>query len=111
MAVKGNLVIDQGTDYEVTVDVRNINNGIANLTGYTSYAQMRKHYTSSKYYEFDTSVEAANGTVILSMTAEQTNIIPHGRYVYDCEVVSPDGVRTRLVEGIVTVTPQATRNE
>lgn len=111
MAVRGNLVIDQGTDYEVTVDVRNVNNAIANLTGYTSFAQMRKHYTSSKFYEFDTQVLAANGTVVISMSWEQTNIIPSGRYVYDCEVVSPDNVRTRLVEGIVTVTPQATRNE
>lgn len=111
MAVRGNLVIDQGTDYEVTIDVRTVNSGLANLEGYTSYAQMRKYYTSSKYYEFDTSVETANATVVLSMSANVTNIIPHGRYVYDCEVVSPDGIRTRLVEGIVTVTPQATRNE
>jgi hypothetical protein len=36
------------------------------------------------------------------------NVTP-GRYVYDCELTSSSNVVSRLVEGIVTVTPQVTR--
>lgn len=110
MAIRGNIVIDQGSDYEFKVNVENINNVPADLTGYTAAAQMRKYYTSSRAYDFDTQVDANNGIVILAMSANTTNTITPGRYLYDCELTSADGVITRLIEGIVTITPQVTRN-
>lgn len=110
MAVRGNIVIDQGADYEVNLDVKSINDIPANLSGFTSSAQMRKYYTSSRFYSFDTSVAESNGVVTLSMTANTTNDIPYGRYVYDCEMISPEGKKTRIIEGIVTVKPQVTKD-
>lgn len=110
MAIKGNIVIDQGSDYELKVNVENINNVSANLVGYTATAQMRKYHTSSRYYTFNTEVDAANGIVTLAMTANTTTKITPGRYLYDCELKSEDGVVTRLIEGIVTITPQITKN-
>jgi len=50
-----------------------------------------------------------SGTVALGLTATQTaNLVP-GRYVYDVEVVSGANVVSRIIEGIVTVTPEVTR--
>jgi hypothetical protein len=109
VAIKGNIVIDQGTDYIIAVNVETANNTVANLVGYSATAQMRKHYTSLTYYTFSTEIDTQFGAVNLSMTANTTNNIPSGRYVYDCEIVSPLGVRSRLIEGIATVTPQVTR--
>jgi hypothetical protein len=43
------------------------------------------------------------------MSANVTNNIAAGRYVYDCELNDGNGTISRLVEGIVTVTPGVTR--
>lgn len=109
MALKANLVIDQGTDFSTSINVTNDDGDVVDLTGYTAAAQMRKHYTSSNAYNFTTSVNEIQGIVTISMTANTTETIAAGRYVYDCELTSNTSVVTRLVEGIVTVTPQVTR--
>ena len=108
MAIKANLIIDQGTSYSTTVNVTDDDDNPVDLTGYTGAAQMRKHYTSITSYAFTVAVDAA-GTVTLSMTANATNAIPYGRYVYDCELTDHSGTKSRLVEGIVTISPQVTR--
>lgn len=109
MAIKGNLVIDQGASFETNINVTDDDGIIVDLTGYTGVAQMRKHYTSLQYYSFTVTIDAPNGIVSLSMDSNTTNTIAAGRYVYDCELTSSNNVRSRLVEGIVTVTPQVTR--
>lgn len=110
MAIKANLLIDQGADYLTTFDVTDDNGDILDLTAYTGTAQMRKHYTSTTYYSFTVGINVADGVVSLSMSANTTDNIPAGRYVYDCELLdTSNSKRSRLVEGIVTVTPQVTR--
>ena len=47
--------------------------------------------------------------VEISLTPEQTSALKAGRYVYDVEISSGGGVKTRVVEGIVTVNPGITR--
>jgi len=107
MAEKANITIDQGTSFETSIDVADDNGDPTDLSGFTGAAQMRKHYTSSNSYAF--SVAVANGSVTLSMNAATTGNIASGRYVYDCELTSSSNVVTRIVEGIVTITPQVTR--
>jgi hypothetical protein len=110
MAIKSNIVIDQGSDYEVTVNVKDANNVPVVLTGYTGAAQMRKHYTSLTSYSFGVTITALTGEVTLSMSSNTSNLISPGRYVYDCELTSTsNNTKLRIVEGIVTVTPQVTR--
>lgn len=110
MAIKANLIIDQGASFESSFNVTDDDDATINLTGFTGAAQMRKHYTSVSYYTFNVAIDAVLGIVTLSMDANTTNTIPAGRYVYDCELTdTTSNVRSRLVEGIVTVTPQVTR--
>jgi archaellin len=109
MALKANITIDQGTSFATTIDVTDEEGNIVNLTGFTGAAQMRKHYTSSTYYAFTVTITAGTGEVTLSMTANATNNVAAGRYVYDCELTDGNGTVSRLVEGIVTVTPGVTR--
>lgn len=106
MAVKANITIDQGADYSTTLDVTDDAGEPTDLTGYTGAAQMRKHYSSANSYAF--TVAIANGSVTLSMNSATTANITAGRYVYDCEITN-GGVVSRLVEGIVTISPQVTR--
>lgn len=109
MAIKANLIIDQGADYSTTINVTDDDDTVIDLTGYTGAAQMRKHYTSVTFYAFDVSINGPLGIVTLSMAANSTNNIPAGRYVYDCELTDTQGKTSRLVEGIVTITPNVTR--
>lgn len=111
MATKVNQIIDQGADFTTTIPVTSANGSPVDLTGYTGAAQMRKHYDAKKYYTFTITFPTprANGNVVMSMTANTTNSIPAGRYVYDLEITAADGAKRRVVEGMVTVTPQVTR--
>jgi hypothetical protein len=108
MATKANLVIDQGTTFTTTLTVTDDDGDALDLTGYTGSAQIRKHYTSSNSVSFSVSVTPASGEVTLSLTANATANITAGRYVYDCELTN-SGTVSRILEGIVTVTPQVTR--
>lgn len=111
MATKVNQIIDQGADFTTTIPVTSANGSPVDLTGYTGAAQMRKHYAAQKYYAFTVTFPSprTDGDVVISMTANTTNAIPAGRYVYDLEITSSDGAKRRVVEGMVTVTPQVTR--
>ena len=108
MASKANLYIDQGTTFTTTVTVTDDDGNALDLNGYTGAAQIRKHYTSSNSVNFTVAITPATGEVTLSLTANATANLVAGRYVYDCELTTGVSV-SRIVEGIVTVTPQVTR--
>ena len=109
MAIKANLIIYQETTYSTTIDVTDDNDVPINLSGYTGSAQLRKHYSSSNSPIFTVSLAPLDGIVILSLTSAQTAALKAGRYVYDVELTNTSNVVSRIVEGIVTVTPQVTR--
>lgn len=108
MASKINIVIDQGTTFNTTYTIHDAEDNPINFTDYTANSQMRKSYSSSNAYSFNVTMNS-NGQVSLSMSSNTTGSITAGRYVYDVEVEDTDGIRSRIVEGIVTVTPQVTR--
>jgi hypothetical protein len=110
MATISNLFVDAGSDYSNIITVSATNGQALNLTGYTVASQMRKSYGSSTVFNFTSSVyEAANGKVRLQLPAATSSSIPAGRWLYDVEITSPSGTKTRVVEGIVTITPEITR--
>lgn len=110
MATVANIFIDQGSDYSNIITVASSNGLPLNLTGFTVKSQMRKSYTSSVSYNFTASIySTAQGKVRLQLTATASEAIPAGRWLYDVEVTSPTGVKTRVVEGIATITPQITQ--
>ena len=110
MAAISNLYIDQGTDFNVTVDVTNTDGSVLNLSNYTAVSQIRKTYGSSTVSAtFATSIAAAQGQVTLTLTDTQTAGLSAGRYVYDLNITSSAGVTTRVVEGQVVLTPGVTR--
>jgi hypothetical protein len=109
MATKANLVIDQGATFSADLNLTDENGDALVLSGYTANSQVRKWYTSTNATAtFTTSINVDSAVITLSLTANQTGAMTSGRYVYDVEI--NDGSTTsRIVEGIVTVTPQVTR--
>lgn len=108
MAIKTNIVVDAGSTFETRIFVTDAYGEVIDLTGYTGASQMRKHYQSTAKIDFSTTIEANTGTIVLGLDANTSaNIVP-GRYVYDVEIQKANTV-SRIVEGIVTVTPNVTR--
>ena len=108
MAIKANLVIDQGTDYSTTVSLTDEDGNVVPLNDYTVSAQIRKTHSSSNSISLSTAVNEGLGEIALSLTDTQTDNIAAGRYVYDV-IITNSGITSRIVEGIVTVTPRVTR--
>ena len=110
MATIANIFIDQGSDYSNIITVTASNGQALNLTGYTVASQMRKSYQSSTAYAFTASIyDASTGKIRLQLTPTQSEAIPAGRWLYDVEITSSSGTKSRVVEGIVTVNPQITQ--
>ena len=71
---------------------------------------MRKSY----YATSNTTISAvitgnANGEITLSMTSANTSNLTPGRQVFDLIITSPTSVTTRVVEGIIMISPGVTR--
>lgn len=111
MATISNLYVDTGSDYSSIITI-NANDGTPlDLTDYTVKSQMRKSYASSVFYNFTAIVyDAEAGKIRLSLTAEQSEEIPAGRWLYDVEITNSNtDAKKRVVEGIVIVSPQITQ--
>ena len=109
MATYKNLFIDQGSDFNVTIDLAPIVGSLV-LTNYTARGQIRKTYNSSAKTDFLVDINSFGQTLVCNLTAAQTGALKPGRYVYDLEILSPDSpsIVTRVIEGQVEVTPRVT---
>lgn len=107
MATKVNLSVDQGTNFEVTIQLFYANDAPLDVGDYTASAQFRKHYSSIAATDFN--ILLANGNLILSLTPDQTANVSSGGYVYDVFLRNgTDGV-TKIVEGTLQIIPSVTR--
>jgi len=107
VAQKHHFPIDQGTDFEMTINLTDDNGDDVIVTDYEARGQIRKHYASTNSVSFTTAL--ANGELVLSLTAAQTANIVAGRYVYDVELIDDANTVYRLLEGMVTIVPEVTR--
>lgn len=105
------LVVDQGTTYESELDLVNDDGTAINVANYVFTGQIRKSYYSSKVSASFTitTANASSGNVIISLSPTTTASIKPGRYVYDVKMKDTSNTVTRILEGIITVTPQVTK--
>jgi hypothetical protein len=102
--------VEQYATFSTTVNVEDSQGNAINLSGYSAASQIRKSYYSTSANNFTATVTGiANGEITLSMTAANTANLTPGRALYDLVITSPEGVKTRVVEGIVTVLPGVTQ--
>lgn len=112
MAAFAELYMDQGADFNLYLDIADDDTGVPqNLTGYTISSQIRKSYYAANATAnlICTILDAANGNVWVYLSAANTSLIKPDRYVYDIEMRSNSNSTIRLVEGIITITPEVTR--
>lgn len=110
MAAKYNLVIDQGTTFSATLNVTDEFGNAVDMGGYEASGQLRKVYSSVNAVSFECSINAVAGEVTIGLAANTTSTMEDGRYVYDVEITETEtGEVSRIIEGLVTVTPSVTR--
>lgn len=112
MAIQQNLVMEQGADFQAVIKLYQDNITPLNLNGYIGESDVRRSYDSVSA----TAVLAVaipvpgNGELYLTLSAASSSTIKAGRYVYDVLLTqTSSGIKTRAVEGIITVTPGVTR--
>lgn len=109
MATYSELIMEQGANFNADITLIDNYNQYVNLTNYSASSQMRKSYAAATSYDFVvTKTDSANGKLTLTMSSANTASIKAGRYVYDL-VISDTNIKTRAVEGIITVLPSVTR--
>lgn len=102
------LIINQGTTFTSQFQILDDDDVALDLSGYSARSQLRRYYESNSYVSF-TVLVANSGTVSLSLSSDQTANLISGRYVYDVELLDTSNNVSRIIEGIVTVTPEVTR--
>ena len=81
-----------------------------NLYGYSAASQMRKsYYTTTNTSITATITSNAAGEITLSMTPANTSNLTPGRQVFDLLITSPAGEKTRVIEGIIVISPGVTK--
>ena len=109
MATKQNIVVDQGTNFELVVDITNLSNVSWNLANFTGRSAIKKFAAqSSNTTHFNVEIDANDATVTLSLTPNLTSNVVSGRYMYDVEIYDGDTVY-RILEGMITITPEITK--
>lgn len=106
------LYLDQGTTFNNVINLMDdVTNTPMNVYGFSVKSQMKRSYYSSNITAniACTITDATNGEITLSMTSANTAKIKPGRYVFDVRTVDTENVVARVLEGIITVTPQVTK--
>jgi len=106
-----NLYVDQGSDFSTNITINDSAGAALDLTNYTASAQIRKTYSSSSFTDFTVVFDAdrLTGKITLSLTNAQTSALNPGSYVYDVLISDYNTVKTRVVEGSVTINPMVTQ--
>ena len=111
MASISNLFVDQGSDFSITVTLTDATDSALSLAGSSFPAQVRKsHGSNTVKATFNTSNDGIGGNLTLNLTDVQTSALESGRYVYDVVQTASDGLKTRLMEGQLIVTPSVSRS-
>lgn len=113
MATTWDFTIDQGATFKRTITVE-LNGDLLDLTGYSARMQFRRGIPSS-VVEFeltsndDLTLGGAAGTIAMLIDAETTAAMSFNQWVYDLELVEPDGEVIRLLSGRATLSREVTR--
>ena len=120
MANYEDLIIKQGTDVAIELELVNQDNSKKDLTNHSVSAMMKRRYTDSANdpdsLQFNAVVVTppTDGIVTLSLTNTQTDALTtRGRYVYDVELSYVDSdantIISRVLEGQIEVSPSVTK--
>jgi len=109
MASVVNLFVDQGSDYTLTLTVKDDDGNATDLTGYTVEAYFQKWTGATQVYKFTPTVtDASAGTVQITLKGSVSDDIPSGRYSYDVVINhASNDITRRVIQGSLVLNPTA----
>ena len=98
-----NIEITKGTDFSLTMTLKDSGGAALNVTNYTFKSQIRRKQSTGTAAEFTiTKTNAAGGQIKLALAKSVTAGLPNGKLLYD--LVDDDSSEVRqYVKGKVTV--------
>jgi hypothetical protein len=98
-----NISLQRRADYYVTLQFKDAAGTAIDLTGWTVAAQAWDKNRTKKYADFAVDyTDRAAGTVKISLTDEQTALLPNEAY-YDVLLTDTTGLKEYYLEGILYV--------
>ena len=119
MAITRDIEINQGSDWTMTLILKNDDKTVINLTGYTAKMQARKTQSNSAQLYDTLSTEAGNERIVITalegkIVLTTPNLISTAYLFdsayYDLEIVSAGGLITRLMQGVYSYNKGVTVN-
>jgi hypothetical protein len=110
-----NIVVEQGTDWQIILNLTNNDGTAYDLTGYTNpKCQIRDSFSAANAIDVTVSMNSdqSDGEISLSLTNTETSNISFSdnKGVWDLEIDDVSGNTRRLVQGEVTIKPEVTRS-
>jgi hypothetical protein len=98
-----NITLQRRADYSVTLQFKDSNNAVINLTGWTAAAQVWNQNRTTKYADFTvTYTDRSTGTIEIALSDTDTATFPNEAY-YDVLLTNPSGLKEYYLEGIIYV--------
>lgn len=122
-AAKFNINIEQGATFELNCTMRDSNNALVDLTGWTFSGKIKETLASQNAvanFSFTIANQGTDpGEFLISLSAAVTAAIPVSlrpgadrpitQYFYDIEATKPDSKIDRMFEGKAFVSPEVTK--
>lgn len=108
-----NIVIEQGTDFDLLVTLINPQTKLPiDLSGYTFQAQIRESYQSTSIVQTFTidNTNYATGKILMKLTNAETSALKGEKtFFYDLEGTDLLSKKFRVIQGTVYISPEVTR--
>jgi hypothetical protein len=114
MAGQKNFEVDQNTTFRFIIEYKDDTGNAINLTGASAKMQVRDTAGGSKLAVTLTSpsggivIDALLGKLTLTMTPTQTSKLFYPKSSYDVMLTDSSGVKTKLLEGFMTLNRSVT---
>lgn len=111
--MKYNLNIEQGIPFEQGFVIRNEDNSLKDLTGYSAYMHFRLFPSSSNIElnanTMNSMIQIEGSVVYIRLNESITNTLKYRNYYFDLELNNVQDEPFRLLEGEIVVTQRITR--
>lgn len=107
------LLIEQGATFTLDIVWKDADNNPIDITGYEARMQIRKSYDTAPVISLTDGngivLGGVDGTIEINIEADVTEDIEIRRGRYDLELEF-NGVVTRLIQGVVDISREVTKN-
>lgn len=108
MAQYVELYLDQGSDFSQTLTLTDDVTGLPlNVASYLVAANAKVSFiTANVAFAFTcTKVDSLNGNIAISFSGVNSALVDARKYVYDIKTISPSNTSTRIIQGVVEISP------